>query len=407
MGRTVPPVEPHGSPNSDVSMHAPSPKTVVNDLGKQQKNVPGYLLAGVLLHVVTAVELILFLAITGIDHHPVRDPAIVLLGVAILFTQLDARSRFQEYKRLRDQLIRYGPDRRIFFSIAGSRCQRDAGLAAARQLGHETACRRIFLTMGYRWYHLLPDFVLYHPGYLLSSAFLRRTFFLPAYTSRFPPTVGMGMTQSKNRLRLVFIAAALLISESALAYEEVEDLVDILATDDAFIAVVDGRRKFLENRRSGETIAWQGAKGEVGAFLTNDRILGISLRSGQWNTRFLKINEKKVAPQMLLAKHLVVMFSDERILGFGTHTGGFFQERLPLGEPVIASAAEGRVAAVISADRAFGLSTFRRGAAEIRFQIREQFKSVRTTYNKISLRTSLRLITFTAEDAVWRDIDLD
>jgi len=269
-------------------MHAPSPETGVNDLGKQQKNVPGYLSAAVLLHVVTAVELLLFLAMTGIEHHPVKDPAIVLLGVAILFTQLDARSRFQEYKRLRDQLIRYGADRRIFLSIAGSRCQRDAGLAAARQVGHETACRRIFLAMGYRWYHLLPDFAWHHPGYLLSPAFLRKTFFLPAYASRFPPTVGRGMMQSKIRLRLVLIAAALLVSESALAYEEVEDIVDILATDDTFIALVDGRRKFLEDRRSGDAIAWQGAQGEVGAFLTNDRILGIALTSGQWNTRFLK-----------------------------------------------------------------------------------------------------------------------
>ena len=213
--------------------------------------------------------------------------------------------------------------------------------------------------------------------------------------------------QSKNRLRLVLLIAAALMSNGALAYEEVEDLVDILATDDAFIAVVDGRRTFMEDRRSGEAITWQGAKGEVGAFLTNDRILGISLTSGQWNRRYLKIKEKKTPPRMLLAAHLVVMLSDERILGFGTHTGGFFQERLPLGEPVVTSVAEGRVAAVITRDRAFGLSTFRRGAAEIRFKIRERFQSVRTTYNKISLRTSLRLITFTADDAVWRDIDLD
>jgi len=272
-------------------MHAASPKTVVNDLGKQCKSLSGCLLAGVLLHVVTAVERILFLAKAGIDPHRGEGPT--------------------------------------------------------------------------------------------------------------------GMMQSKNRLRLVLLIAAALMSESVLAYEEVEDRVDILATDDAFIAVVDGRRNFVEDRRSGETTTWQGAKGEVGAFLTSDRILGISVTSGQWNKRYLKINEKKIAPQVLLAKHLVVMFSDERILGFGTHTGGFFQERLPLGEPVVASAAEGQVAAVITADRAFGLSTFRRGAAEIRFQIREQFRSVSTTYSKISLRTSRRLITFTAGDAVWRDIDLD
>jgi hypothetical protein len=170
-------------------MHAPFPDTIVTILGRQQEILSGYFLAGVLLHAVTAIELILLLAVAGIAPHPVRETALALLGVAALFTQLDARSRFQEYKRVRDQLIRYGPDRRIFRSIAASRCRRDAGLAAAKQLGHETACRRFFLAMGYRWYHLLPDFVFRHPRYLLSPAFLRTTFFLPAYSSRFPVAV--------------------------------------------------------------------------------------------------------------------------------------------------------------------------------------------------------------------------
>ena len=208
-------------------------------------------------------------------------------------------------------------------------------------------------------------------------------------------------------IRLLVIFAMTPMLDAALAYEEVEDLVDIFATDRRFIAVVDGRRSFEENQRAAETIQWQGAKGEVGAFLTTDRLLAVSVTSGQWNTRYLKINEKKAPPRMLLAAHLVVMLTDERIVGFGTQTGGFFQERLPIGESIIASEAEGRVAAVVTPDRAYGLSAYRRGAAEIRFRIQERFESVKTTYNTITLRTSQRLITLAAGDAVWRDIDLD
>lgn len=147
----------------------------------------GYLSAGVLLHAITAVELTAILIVAGVDDHALKLPTLVVLGLMVLFTQLDARSRFQEFKRVRDQLIRYGPDRRIFRSIAASRCQRDAGLAAARQLGHAAACRRFYLERGYRWYHLLPDVVSRHPGYLLSPGFYRTTFFLPTYTSRFVP----------------------------------------------------------------------------------------------------------------------------------------------------------------------------------------------------------------------------
>ena len=206
---------------------------------------------------------------------------------------------------------------------------------------------------------------------------------------------------------MALIVALLMTTTWSMAYEEVEDLVDIFATDRAFIAVVDGRRNFSNHIRQGETIQWHGAAGEVGAFLTSQRLLAVSVTSGQWNTQFLKINEKKGSPRMLLAAHLVVMLTDERIVGFGTHTGGFFQTRLPIGESITASAAEGRVATVITPTRAFALSASRRGVAEIRFRLRETLQSIKTTYNKVTLRTSQRLITFEAADAVWRDFELN
>ncbi len=77
-----------------------------------------------------------------------------------------------------------------------------------------------------------------------------------------------------------------------------------------------------------------------------------------------------------------------------------------IGESIIAKEAEGRVAAVITPSRAFGFSSYRRGVAEIRFQLKETVVSLKTTYNKITLRTSRRLITLKAEDAVWRQFDL-
>ena len=149
-----------------------------------------YLSAGKLLHAITVTELLAITAFTTcIGGHPLAYPALLLLSLFPLFTQLDARSRFQEYKRVRDQLARFGPDRRVFKSVAGSRCQRDAALAAARQLGYASHCRACFSKAGYRWYHLLPDVVRGPPRFLISTAFWRRTFFMPTYPSekrRFP-----------------------------------------------------------------------------------------------------------------------------------------------------------------------------------------------------------------------------
>jgi len=146
----------------------------------------GYLAAGKLLHVITMLALASVLLVAAItETRPLKIPAMVAIGLMAFFSQLDARSRYQEYKRARDQLAAYGPNRRIFRSLSRSRCQRDAVLAAAAQLGHADVCRRHFTAAGYCWYHLLPDFVSHHPGFLFSPAFLRATFFAPTYRPRY------------------------------------------------------------------------------------------------------------------------------------------------------------------------------------------------------------------------------
>ena len=148
-------------------------------------HIAGYLSAGKLLHAITVAEMVTILTIAAlIGQHPLAYPTLIALSLFPLFTQLDARSRFQEYKRVKDQLTRYGPDRRIFKSVAGSRCQRDAAHAAARQLGYAKHCRFYYRAAGYRWYHVLPDFVKRHPRFLISAAFWRTTFFMPTYPDK-------------------------------------------------------------------------------------------------------------------------------------------------------------------------------------------------------------------------------
>jgi hypothetical protein len=144
-----------------------------------------YLSAGKLLHAITVAEVLTILSIVSmIGKHPLAYPTLITLSLFPLFTQLDARSRFQEYKQVRDQLARYGPDRRIFMTVASSRCQRDAALAAAGQLGYAQHCRFHYCAAGYRWFHLFPNFVKDHPRFLISAAFWRTTFFMPTYQVR-------------------------------------------------------------------------------------------------------------------------------------------------------------------------------------------------------------------------------
>ncbi len=175
--------------------------------GSRLARCAGYLSAGKLLHAITITELSTIVAIaTLLDHHPLMYPALITLSLFTLFTQLDARSRFQEYKQVKDQLDRYGPDRRIFKSVSGSRCQRDAAFSAARELGYAVHCRVHFSAAGYRWYHLLPDFVKGHPRFFTSVAFWRTTFFMPTYRTR--AKVFFGFKSSPAAVLICAVATA-------------------------------------------------------------------------------------------------------------------------------------------------------------------------------------------------------
>ena len=165
-----------------------------------------YLKAGSFLHFMTLAELaLLFVAywycsisfgdLTAAGFFFKLIP-VSFLTVLPLFSQLDARSRYQNYKQIKDQLFFYGFDKRIFRPILQSRCQRDAALAAAEELGYGNECRNYFTICGYRWYHLVPDFIFRTPYFLLTWVFWRRTFFMPTYR----PRVDFKMMAENNQL---------------------------------------------------------------------------------------------------------------------------------------------------------------------------------------------------------------
>ncbi|MFP4226542.1 MAG: hypothetical protein ACLFRF_07410 [Desulfobacterales bacterium] len=155
--------------------------------------VPAYIRAGLLLHVMTIMELAVLAAFApALLWFQAESAAGAVLNMAIsaflislpIFSQLDARSRFQSYKRVKDSLVKHGFDPRILRPFIKSRCQRDAVLAAADELGCKPQCRSYFRSRGYRWYHILPDFVISNPVFLLSRQFWQSTFFAKTYRSR-------------------------------------------------------------------------------------------------------------------------------------------------------------------------------------------------------------------------------
>ena len=108
----------------------------------------------------------------------------LLLWMYPFSAQLDARSRYQNYKQIKDQIYNFGYNTRILKPVLKSRCQRDAAATAAHELGLRNECRKYFKNHGYRWYHLLPDFVFTHPFFFFSGYFWKTTFFAPTYKAK-------------------------------------------------------------------------------------------------------------------------------------------------------------------------------------------------------------------------------
>lgn len=98
------------------------------------------------------------------------------LAVGAVLAEADARGRYHEYRRVKDLLARFGGQARLFRPLAASRCQRDAARLAAAETGCLTELSAFFRARGYRWYHLLPDYVAADPLRLLERSFWRATF---------------------------------------------------------------------------------------------------------------------------------------------------------------------------------------------------------------------------------------
>ena len=153
-----------------------------------------YFIAGKLLHLIALIEIVAILLIMPYLLEWDTGDNLVLTGLKLyamgfllslpVFSQLDARSRYQNYKQIKDQIFLYGYDERIFRPVLKSRCQRDAAWLSAEELGFGAKCHSFFRSHGYRWYHILPDFVFKKPQFLLTGYFWRTTFFSPTYVPK-------------------------------------------------------------------------------------------------------------------------------------------------------------------------------------------------------------------------------
>jgi len=103
----------------------------------------------------------------------------------IFFVIMDAWSRFQDYKRIKDKLYIHGFNPKIAMIYSGSKCQRTAFLVAAKELGMEQKAIAFYNRTGIRWYHFVPRFMIEDPMFLFKKSFVSRTFLEKHYSPKF------------------------------------------------------------------------------------------------------------------------------------------------------------------------------------------------------------------------------
>src|SRR6478752_1132915 len=105
--------------------------------------------------------------------------------IHIFLVLMDGWSRFQNYKRAKDQFFIHGFNRRIADTYIGSKCQRMAAIVAAEELGIDDEVKAYYDSKGVKWYHYVPYFMIRQPFFFFNNTFWSRTFLEKNYTPKF------------------------------------------------------------------------------------------------------------------------------------------------------------------------------------------------------------------------------
>ena len=149
-----------------------------------------------------------------------------------------------------------------------------------------------------------------------------------------------------NKYSIVLACLSILVSAmGSNGGEEIEDLIDIFESNDKIIAIIEGKRTIATSLRQREKVLWRGAKGYLGAFLTNRRFLVISRSSGAWQEVPLRIDESEKAVASM-SPYIALLVAADRAIGFDAASKRFIEARFPIHDALIKAKVEDHVAVV-------------------------------------------------------------
>ena len=192
---------------------------------------------------------------------------------------------------------------------------------------------------------------------------------------------------------------------SSSAEDDIEDLIDIAESKGKVIAVINGEKSIPVNLRQNEKVIWSESSGNLGAFLTDSRFFVISTTSGSWHGLRLNLDEPENAITSL-SPFMALLVTSDRAICYSAKTDKFVEARLPLFDELVTAETGRYVAVVITTGRALGLGVKSPSFIEVRLGVKETVGDVKITLNKVTFRTSDRLLSFVANGYKWKELRL-
>ena len=213
------------------------------------------------------------------------------------------------------------------------------------------------------------------------------------------------MLRFRNVVTIGIFLSVLFAALHGYGADEPEDLVDVFAANGKMVAIIEGRTAASISLRPEETVQWQRAKGNLGAFLTNRHFFVVSALSGGWQALPLPAGESQNRVAILSA-NIALMVDGEQAVAFSATSNRFMKTRLPLGDERVAVKAEQQVAVVITSSKAYGLVAGAAHFVETRLKVQEAVQNVKITARKVTIHTAHRILTFRAANAHWSEVRL-
>ncbi len=213
---------------------------------------------------------------------------------------------------------------------------------------------------------------------------------------------------NRNPIRVAILAAWLSLGADALQSGfQLEDRIDVFQVDRRLIAFNTKTGEPIEvTLERGERVLSLHNEGLMGFVATNVRLLGVSIRSDNWEEiRYRVMDRNRNAPDQLHVEDRVILVAlPTRLVAFSATIPRWAELELGPKERILNMDVDTNVAAVLTQRRAIGFSAKKSGFAEIKLTPREAVESFKLEENSIRIVTSRRVLLFRSDTKLWTDL---